>query len=106
MNELKQSLKHYNKSLQVLCLSKFLFLESNELNNLLQVCFSLLLNANFELKELRKKHNDVVDNERVLRDLVDSIACDRGNVEKRVWFLENESINYKSQLSKILPKID
>ena len=106
MVELKESLLHHEKTFKLLSLSKFLYLETVELNNLLQVCFSLLLNTTGELAQVKKKETDLIESEKVLRNLVDSIACDRGNVEKRVWLLENENINYKSESSKLESQID
>ena len=96
LGELKRSMNDYGKSEQLLCLSRYLFLETSELNNLLQVCFALLMNSAADLKEVKKKYDDVRENDQVLRNLVDSLAKDRSMVEKRVWFLENENISYKN----------
>jgi hypothetical protein len=45
LEDLKIELKTFDKSYQLLNMSKFLFLEVGELYNLLQVCFGLLVNT-------------------------------------------------------------
>lgn len=68
-------------------MSKYLYLEINELNNLLQVCFALLINKHQEVKDFKKKNNDLIENDKVLRNLVENIANDREQTEKRIFFL-------------------
>lgn len=51
-------------------MSKFLFLEVSELNNLLQVCFGELINEHYELVKVAEKNRDLTDNDKTLRELV------------------------------------
>jgi hypothetical protein len=43
-----------------------------------------------EVLELRRKNDDLRGSEKVLRDLIEGLANDRGTVEKRIFYLENQ----------------
>lgn len=54
---------------------------------------------------MKKKNDDLVENDKVLRNLVENIANDREEVEKRIFFLENEALksrNYEAKLESDL----
>jgi hypothetical protein len=52
----------------------------NELNNLLQVCFALLVSERNNTKLLSKKNEDFKENDKVLRNLVENLADNREKV--------------------------
>lgn len=66
-----------DKSMQLLCMSRYLYIEMSEMNNLLQVCFALLVHFHNDIKDHKKKSDDLRENDKVLRNLLDSIANDR-----------------------------
>jgi hypothetical protein len=103
--ELKNQLRNNDRAMQVLCLSKLLYLEMSELNNLVQVCFALVLKERSEGAALRKKNNDLRGSEKVLRDLVEGIANDRENVEKRIFYLENQNMKSSALIESMETEI-